>query len=100
MSKNISYQGAFIKGYEHADFSVGTTASTALFMAPAGTRRVALVIQNTSTTATVQAILHPHGSVGIRIAPLGSITQENYNGPVRLISSEAATTVHIAYANS
>jgi hypothetical protein len=99
MSK-IEYQGAFIKGYVHADVSVGVSAAEFLPIAPVGTRRVALVIQNTSTTATVQAILASSGSVGIRIPPLGSITQENYNGPVRLVSSAAATAVHIAYANS
>jgi|Laugrefa1bdmlbdn_1035148.scaffolds.fasta_scaffold00044_8 hypothetical protein len=94
------YQGAFIKGYIHSDVSVGTSAAQFLPIADAGTRRVALVIQNTSATATVQAIFAASGAVGIRIPPLGSITQENYNGPVRLISSAAATQVHIAYANS
>jgi hypothetical protein len=100
MSNNNAYSGPFIKGYIHADISVGTSAAQVLATAPAGTRRVALVIQNTSTTATVQAILADTGALGIRIAPLGSITQENYNGTVRLISSEAATLVHLAYANS
>jgi hypothetical protein len=94
------YQGAFIKGYIHSDVSVGTSAVQFLPIADAGTRRVALVIQNTSATATVQAIFAATGSVGIRIPPLGSITQENYNGPVRLISSAATTQVHLAYANS
>ena len=96
---NITYQGAFIKGYIHADVAVTPTATEFLAMAPAGTRRVALVIQNTSATATVQAIFADTGAVGIRIPPLGSITQENYNGTVRLIAS-ANTQVHIAYANS
>ena len=100
MSKNVSYQGAFIKGFVHADVTVGTGAAEFLPIAPAGTRRVALAIQNTSTTATVQAIFANTGAVGIRIPPLGSISQENYNGPVRLISSAGATQVHIAYANS
>jgi hypothetical protein len=92
MSNHNAFSGPFIKGYIHA--------AQVLATAPAGTRRVALVIQNTSTTATVQAILADTGALGIRIAPLGVITQENYNGTVRLISSEAATTVHLAYANS
>ena len=100
MSKIVSYQGAFIKGYVHADVTVGTSAAQFLPTSPAGTRRVALVVQNTSATATVQAIFADTGAVGIRIPPLGSITQENYNGTVRLISSAAATQVHIAYANS
>lgn len=99
MSK-IEYTGSFIKGFVHADTTVGTAAAEVLAIAPAGTRRVSLVIQNLSTSATVQAILASSGSVGIRIPPLGNITQENYNGPVRLISSAAATPVHIAYANS
>jgi hypothetical protein len=99
MSRN-EYQGAFIKGYVHTDTTVGTSAVAVLPTAPAGTRRVALVIQNTSATATVQAIFAETGAVGIRIPPLGSITQENYNGPVRLISSAASTQVHLAYANS
>jgi len=97
---HIDYNGPFIKGYVHSDITVGTAASEVLAFSPAGSRRVALVIQNLSTTATVQAILAEAGSVGIRIAPLGSITQENYNGPVRLISTAAATPVHLAYANS
>ena len=99
MSHN-AYQGAFIKGYIHADVTVGTAAAQFLAMAPAGTRRVALVIQNTSTTATVQAIFADIGAVGIRIPPLATITQENYNGTVRLIATAASTQVHIAYANS
>jgi len=99
MSKNIAYQGAFIKGYVHADVAVTTTAAQFLPIAPAGTRRVALVIQNTSATQTVQAIFADSGTVGIRIPPLGSITQENYNGPVRLIATGAAQ-VHLAYSNS
>ena len=99
MSRN-EYQGAFIKGYIHADTTVGLTAVQALPTAPAGTRRVALVVQNTSATATVQAIFADTGAVGIRIPPLGSVTQENYNGTVRLISSADNTQVHIAYANS
>jgi len=97
---HITYQGAFIKGYIHADTTVGTSAAEVLARAPAGTRRVALVIQNTSATATVQAIFADTGAVGIRIPPLGTLSQENYNGTVRLISSIASTQVHIAYANS
>ncbi len=99
MSK-IEYQGPFIKGFIHADVSVGTNADQFLPIAPAGTRRVSLVIQNLSSSATVQAILADSGMVGIRIPPLGNITQENYNGAVRLISSGPTTPVHIAYANS
>lgn len=97
---HIEYSSPFIKGFVHQDVTVGTTASEVLAIAPAGTRRVAVVIQNTSSTATVQAILAGSGSVGIRIPPLGAITQDNYNGPVRLISSAANTQVHLAYANS
>jgi len=99
MSNHNAFSGPFIKGYIHADLSVGTSAAEFLATAPAGTRRVALVIQNNSTTATVQAILADTGAVGIRIPPLGVLTQENYNGTVRLIST-AATQVHLAYANS
>lgn len=99
MSK-IEYQGPFVKGYVHADVTVGTSAAEFLATAPAGTRRVALVIQNTSSTATIQAILADTGAVGIRIPPLGSIVQDNYNGTLRLISSQANTSVHIAYATS
>jgi hypothetical protein len=97
---HIEYSSPFIKGFTHQDVTIGTSASEVLAIAPAGTRRVAVVIQNTSSTATVQAILASTGSVGIRIPPLGAITQDNYNGPVRLISSAANTQVHIAYANS
>lgn len=97
---HITYQGAFIKGFTHADVAVGTTAAQFLAMVPAGTRRVALVIQNKSTSASVQVILADTGAVGIYVPPLGNITQENYNGTVRIIASAAATPVHIAYATA
>lgn len=97
---NITYQGAFVKGYIHADVVVGTAAAEFLATAPAGTRRVALVIQNKSTSASVQVILADTGAVGIYVPPLGNITQENYNGTVRIIASAAATPVHIAYATA
>ena len=95
------YTGPFIKGYIHQDITVGVgSPATYLSTAPAGTRRVALVIQNTSPTAIVTAVLADSGSAGIRIYPLGTITQDNYNGSVRLNSTEADTIVHLAYANS
>lgn len=95
----IEYQGPFVKGFIHADVNVTTSVSDVLPIAPVGTRRVSLAIQNTSATQTVQAIFADSGTVGIRIPPLSSISQECYNGPLRLIASGAAT-VHIAYANS
>ena len=99
MSSNIQIGQPFLKKFVHADVTLGAGVTTALPTADAGVRRIALVVQNTSSTATVQIILADTGSTGIRLAPLQTFTQDNYCGTVR-IAGTSGTVVHLAYANS
>lgn len=95
---NISFSTPFLRGFTHQDLTAGTTASTLLATAVTPVRRVVTIIQNKSTTATIQVILDDTGTVGILVGPLGNISLDNYNGIVRVIASAAATPVHVAFA--
>ena len=95
---NISFSSPFLRGFTHTDVSVGTSASTALAVAVTPERRVIVIVQNKSTSASIQVILADTGTSGIFVPPLGNISLDNYNGIIRVIASAVATPVHIAYA--
>ena len=95
---NISFSTPFLRGFTHQDLTAGITASTLLATAVTPERRVVVIVQNKSTTATIQVILADTGTAGILIAPQGNISLDNYNGVVRVIASAASTPVHLAYA--
>lgn len=97
---HITFNGPFIKGFTHADATVGTTAFELLAKAVAPARRVSVVIQNQSTTATLDVILADAGTAGIAVAPGTMLQLDNYNGTVRVVSTAASTPVHVAYATA
>ena len=97
---HISIQGPFLVGATHADVTVGTAASTILAAATVPERRIFVIVQNQSTTATVDVILAGSGTAGIALAPGTFLQIDNYNGPVRAIATAAGTTVHVAYATA
>ena len=95
----ISISTPFHKRFVHADFTtVGLTATNYLAAAAPGERRISVMVQNKSTSATVTLILSDTGTSGITLQPNTLFTIDNYNGTVRLAASAANTTVHIAYS--
>lgn len=99
MSSNIQIGSPLLKKFVHADVTIGATTTEVLSTVPAGGRRIALVIQNLSSTATIQVILADTGDTGIRLYPLQTFTQDAYNGTVRLAGA-SGTQAHVAYALS
>ena len=98
---NISISSPFIRSpFVHADINVGSvSAGTVLSPAPTPQRRILVIIQNKSTTASVQVIFNvTSGQTGIYVPPLGSISIDNYNGGVRVLASAELTPIHVAYA--
>ncbi len=95
---NISFSTPFIRGFIHQETNAGTTASTLLPAAETPIRRVVVIVQNKSTSATIEVIMAETGSSGILIPALGNISLDNYNGIVRVVASAESTPVHIAYA--
>ena len=94
---NISISSPFTRAFTHTDVTVGTSASQILAETTNSyDKRVLLLVQNQSTTATVEVIFATTGASGIILTAGQSITIENYNGAVRAIASAAATPVHIA----
>jgi len=95
---HFKFSSPLLRGFTHTDVTVGTSASTALAVAVTPERRVIVIVQNKSTSASIQVILADTGTSGIYVPPLGNISLDNYNGIIRVIASAAATPVHIAYA--
>jgi len=97
---NISFASPFLRGFTHATVTVGTSASTALVIAPTPERRCSVIIQNQHATATVTVIFAASGTDGLKVKAGESISLDNYNGIVRCVSDTASTPVHIAYATA
>ena len=95
---HISFNSPFLRGFTHATVTVGTSASTALVVAPTPERRCSVIIQNQHATALVTVIFADSGSTGLKVKAGESISLDNYNGIVRCVSDTASTPVHIAYA--
>ena len=94
---NIAFSTPFTHSFTHTDVTVGTSASQILAETTNSyDKRVMLLVQNQSTTATLEVIFATTGSSGIVLTPGQSISIENYNGAVRAIASAASTPVHIA----
>jgi hypothetical protein len=98
---HISVSSPFLVSFTHADIAVDNTVPTeVLATAPTGTRRILTVVQNKHSTATIQVILNSTGSTGIAVLAGSNLTLDNYNGPVRCISTVDDSIVHIAYATA
>lgn len=97
---NIQISSPFLRGFIHADLTANITSAVKLDAAVTPERRIIVIVQNQSTTASIDVILNGTGTAGIYVAPLGSLTIDNYNGIVRMNASAASTPVHIAYATA
>jgi hypothetical protein len=95
---NISFTSPFLRGFTHATFTVGTSASTILDHAVTPIRRVSVIIQNQHATAKITVRFSESGSDGLFVKAGESISLDNYNGHIRCLSDTASTPVHIAYA--
>lgn len=96
MGNIIQTSSPFLREFTHQDFTVSTTAQTALPSVNVGEKRIITIIQNQSATATVTVVLSGSGTSGVILQPATFFSLDNYNGVVRLIASAAGTPVHIA----
>lgn len=94
----IQVSSPILKTFVHADVTVGTAISTILTTNTTTSKRVIILIQNKSATATIEVRFSESASVGILVPPLSNISVDNYNGIVRCSSSAASTLVHVAYS--
>jgi hypothetical protein len=98
---HISVSSPFLTSLTHADVAVDdTTPTQVLATAATGTRRILTVIQNKHSTAVIQVILNATGSTGIAVSAGSNLSLDNYNGPVRCISTVDDSIVHVAYATA
>ena len=93
-----SISSPILRSFIHGDVTIGTSPSSVLATNTTSSRRIVVLVQNKSATATIQVILADTGSVGIIVPPLSNISLDNYNGPVRAFSDTAGTVVHVAYS--
>lgn len=93
----ISTSSPFLRKFTHSDTTVSTSVVELIAAAAPSEKRIAMIIQNKSSTNTIEVILNATGSVGLFVPPLGSINLDNYNGPVRAIAG-GSSLVHLAYS--
>lgn len=97
-SSYVQFSTPAIRKCVHADVTIGTSFSTALTPPSVPSRRLLVIVQNKSATAVIEVVFDDTATVGIQVQPYQSVSLENYNGTVRIKSTLAATTVHVAYA--
>lgn len=95
---SISISTPFHKKFVHTDHTVGTAATILLPAVNPGERRIATIIQNKSSTATLTLIFSDTGTVGFSLQPSTLFSIDNYNGTIMVASSAPNTVVHIAYS--
>lgn len=94
---NIKISSPFIRSFTHTDTVVGTSIVQLIAAAPPEGKRILVVIQNKSSTATVTVLLNATSTnQGISLPPSSNISIDNYNGPVRVIASATGTTVNLS----
>ena len=93
----ISISTPFLKSISHSDVTVGTTKSQIVTIPTnISEKRIVVIVQNKSSTATIQVIGNATDTVGLAVSPLSSIKLDNYNGALYAVSTAASTSVHIA----
>lgn len=96
----IQISTPFLKSISHSDVTVGTSKSQIVTVSTnVGEKRIVVIVQNKSSTATIQVIGNATDTVGLAVPPLGSIKLDNYNGALYAVSTAAGTSVHIAIAS-
>lgn len=98
-SSYVSFSSPAIRRFTHADSTIGTAYTTILTPPTLPSRRVMVIVQNKSTTANIEVVFDDTATAGILVAPLGSISLENYNGTVRVRATAASTLIHLAHAS-
>lgn len=96
----IQVSSPFLRSISHADVTVGT-AKSQILVPPTNIseKRIVVIVQNQSSSATIEVIGNATDTVGIQVAPLASLSLDNYNGALYAFSTSAGTTVHIAIAS-
>jgi hypothetical protein len=96
----ISISTPFLRSISHSDVTVGTSVSQVVTVPTnISEKRIVVIVQNKSSTATIQVIGNATDTVGLAVPPLGSIKLDNYNGALYAVSTAAGTSVHIAIAS-
>jgi len=95
---SLTLSSPLLKGFIHADATIGTASTLLLDANSAFSKRVIVIVQNKSATATIEVRFAETGSVGLLVPPLSNISIDNYNGHVRAFSTAAGTLVHVAYS--
>jgi len=96
MSSFTAFSTPSLRKLSHTDYTATTSFVQVLAPRVLPERRTLVVIQNKSTTATLEVIFDSTGSAGLLIPPSQTISVENYNGSVLLKSDTTGSIAHIA----
>ena len=96
----IQISTPFLRSISHTDITVGTS-KIQILAAPTNIsdKRIVVIVQNQSSTATIEVIGNATETVGLSVAPLASIKLDNYNGQLYAFSTAAGTVVQVAVAS-
>ena len=100
MSTNLQIGTPFTKSFATTQYTLSTTPSLILdFPDSPSTRRVFVLVQNTSATETIQVCGNATDTVGVVLPPLSPFTIDTYNGSLYAFANSGTPTVNVTTAS-
>jgi hypothetical protein len=100
MSHNLSIGVPFTKSFTTTQYPLTTSPSLILaFPTNPSTKRVFVLVQNTSATETIQITGNNTDTVGVILPPLSPFSVDNYNGSLYAFANSGTPAVNVTVAS-
>jgi len=92
----ISTSSPFLRSFTTTQVALSTTKIQVL-AAPTSvsTKRIIVLVQNLSTTITVQIMGNATDTVGVNLPPLSQFSIDNYNGILHAVAASGTPAINI-----
>jgi hypothetical protein len=96
----ISTSSPFLRSFTTTQTTLSTTKTQVLALpADISTKRIIVLVQNLSTTATVQIMGNATDTVGVNLPPLSQFSIDNYNGVLHAVANSGTPAINITISS-
>ena len=96
----ISTSSPFLRSFTTTQTTLSTTKTQVLTLPPdICTKRIIVLIQNTSATETVQVMGNATDTVGVVLPPLSQFSIDNYQGVLHAVANAGTPAINITISS-
>jgi len=97
---HISISSPFLRSFTTTQTTLSTTKIQVLALpADITTKRIVVLVQNLSTTITVQIMGNATDTVGVNLPPLSQFSIDNYNGVLHAVAASGTPAINITISS-